>query len=270
MTTIIFLGTAGSSAVVSKQSRSSGGIILQLEDLQFHLDPGPGALNKAKEYGVNIQNTTAILISHNHINHCNDVNPVIDAMTHSGLDHRGIVMGSKSALQPTENNYPVVTRYHQTLVERIIPMEKDHKVGLDLVEIHALPVEHTDPYALGFKFYCPKFILSYTGDTRLTPQLLEGLKGTNILIMNVPYPGNKGQGLNLDTESAIKIVTQIKPKLVVMTHFGLEMIKADPLVEAREVQRITGVQTIAAKDGLIISTENFNNYDSNKSPVRGY
>ena len=54
MARIIFLGTAGSTAVVSKQLRASGGIIIQVEDLQFHLDPGPGALVKAKEYGVNL------------------------------------------------------------------------------------------------------------------------------------------------------------------------------------------------------------------------
>ena len=63
MANIIFLGTAGSSAVVSKQLRASGGIILQVEDLQFHLDPGPGALTKAKEYGIDLQHNTAILIS---------------------------------------------------------------------------------------------------------------------------------------------------------------------------------------------------------------
>ena len=45
------------------------------------------------------------------------------------------------------------------------------------------------------------------------------------------------------------------------------MLKADPLNEAREIQRVTGVQTIAAKDGLLISPESYGEY---KSPVRGY
>ena len=72
MARIIFLGTAGSSAVASKQLRSSGGIILQVEDLQFHIDPGPGSLAKAKQFGVNLHNNTAVLVSHAHMNHCND------------------------------------------------------------------------------------------------------------------------------------------------------------------------------------------------------
>jgi ribonuclease BN (tRNA processing enzyme) len=267
MANVIFLGTAGSSAVVNKQLRASGGIIIQIGDLQFHLDPGPGALNKAKEYGVNLNHNTAILVSHNHINHCNDLNVVIDAMTHSGIEHRGVILASKSVLHNTDSSHPFLTRYHQNLVEKIIPIEKNHKVGVELIEINALPVEHSDETAVGFKFYCPRFTLAYSGDTKLTSELLDSLAGTDILILNVPYPGNKGKGMNLDTESAIKIISHVRPKLAVLTHFGLEMIKADPLQEARDVQRITGVQTIAARDGLLISPEGYGNY---KSPIKGY
>ncbi len=267
MARIIFLGTAGSLAVASKQIRSSGGIILQVEDLQFHLDPGPGALNKAAEYGVNLHHNTAILISHNHANHCNDLNVVVDAMTHSGIEHRGIILGSKSVLQHSENGHPYLTKYHQNLAEKIIPLEKDHKVGIELIEINALAAHHTDETALGFKFFCPKFTLSYTGDTELTPKLLEQLTGTDILILNVPYPGENSSKLNLNTQSAIKIISHVRPKLAILTHFGLEMLKADPLEEARQVQRITGIQTIAAKDGLSISPTGYGQY---KSPIKGY
>jgi len=267
MAKIIFLGTAGSSAVVSKQLRSSGGIILQVEDFQFHIDPGPGALNKAKEYGVSLHHNTAVLVSHNHVNHCNDLNVVIDAMTHGGIEHRGIVLGSKSVLQNMENSHPPLSKYHQNLVEKIIPLEKNHKVGIELVEINALSAEHTDPTAIGFKFFCPKFTLAYTGDTKLTPKLIEELIGTDILILNVPYPGEKGTGMNLDTNAAIQIISNVRPRLAILTHFGLEMLKADPIQEAREVQRITGVQTIAARDGLKITPEGYGQY---KGPIKGY
>ena len=267
MARLIFLGTAGSTAVVNKQLRSSGGIILQAEGLQFHLDPGPGAVQKAGEFGLALHQTTAVLVSHNHINHCNDLNAVVEAMTHSGIEHRGIVLGSKSVLQAMDNSHPFLTKYHQTLLEKVMPLEKKHKVGIELIEIHALSAQHTDPTAIGFKFFCPKFTLSYTGDTALTPELLEELAGTDILILNVPYPGNRATGLNLDTEAAIKIISQVRPKLAVLTHFGLEMLKTDPLQEARDILRITGVQTIAARDGLAIIPEGYNEY---KSPVKGY
>ena len=267
MARIIFLGTGGDSGAVSRQLRGSGGIILQVEDLQFHIDPGPGALVKAKEFGINLHHTTAILVSHNHINHCNDLNVVVDAMTHAGIEQRGLVLGSKSVLQQFDDNRPFLTKHHQNLVEKIIPLEKKHKVGIELIELNALSAEHTDPYAIGFKFFCPRFTLSYTGDTKINEQLLDELAGTDILILNVPYPENISKGLNLDTEAVIKIVSQIRPKLAVLTHFGLDMLKADPIQEAREVQRITGIQTIAAKDGLTIAPEGYGQY---KSPIKGF
>src|SRR3989344_3294717 len=255
MAQLVFLGTAGSAAVYSKQLRSSGGMVLRIEDLQFHIDPGPGALVKAKEMGVNLHHNTAIFVTHNHLNHCNDLNVVIDAMTHGGIEHRGLVLGSKSLLLE-ENSF--LTKHHKNLVEKIIPLEKNHRVGIELIEINTLPADHTDPHALGFKFFCPKLTLSYSGDTAYSQSLVDEMKGSDLVILNVPYPGNKAVGKNLDTEAAIKIISQVRPKMAILTHFGTEMIKADPLVEAREVQRITGIQTIAAQDGLSISTEGTN------------
>lgn len=265
MSSIIFLGTSGGNAV-SKQIQSAAGIIIQIGELQFHLDPGPGALSKAKEYGINLNRNTAVLVSHNHINHCSELNPVIDAMTHCGIDHRGMVLASKSIVLGTEEMAPALTKHHALMPEKVIPMEKNHKVGIELVEIHAFSVEHSDPTAIGFKFFCPKFTLSYTGDTKLTPTLLEELAGTDILILNVPFPGNKAAGMNLDTESAVKIVGKIKPKVAVLTHFGFEMFKAGILEEAREVQRTTGVPTLAAKDGLLLYPESY----THRSPVKGF
>ncbi|HLC97741.1 MAG TPA: MBL fold metallo-hydrolase [Candidatus Nanoarchaeia archaeon] len=267
MARLVFLGTAGSSTVARKQLRSSGGFILQMEELQFHFDPGPGTLRKAQECGISLQHTTALLVSHSHLNHCNDLNLMIEAMTHEGIERRGLLLASKSVVQPQDEAHPILTKHHQQLLEKIIPFEKDRKIGIELIEINALPVDHTDATAIGFKIFCPKFTLSYPGDTAITPELLESLVGSDVLVLNVPYPGKQAQGKNLDTQAAVQIVSHVKPKLVILTHFGMEMLKADPFLEARDVQRITGVQTIAAKDGLAIA---LGAGDISQAPVKGF
>ncbi len=266
MASVTFLGTAGGNAVF-RQSRASGGIIIAVDDVQLHLDPGPGALVKAKDHGVNTSNTTAILVSHNHTSHCNDVNALIEAMTHGGLEHRGIILAAKSVVQQTENSVPVVTKYHMGLVEKVIALEKNHRVGIDHVEIHALPAQHTDPTAIGFKIITPKFTVGYSGDTAFTSEFVESVMGVDLLILNVTYPGKRAQGMNLDTDSAMKIISTVRPKMAILTHFGSDMLKLDPITEAREIQRVTGVQTIAAHDGLTISPAG---YRQDQSPVRGY
>ena len=46
---VLFLGTGGDSFVIGKQMRHSGGFVIQQDDLQFQIDPGPGALVRANE-----------------------------------------------------------------------------------------------------------------------------------------------------------------------------------------------------------------------------
>ena len=44
MNEIKFLGTAGARFVVSKQTRKSGGIWLNIDETKLLIDPGPGSL----------------------------------------------------------------------------------------------------------------------------------------------------------------------------------------------------------------------------------
>ena len=83
---IIFLGTGGDAYTVGKGSLSAGGIIIQVNDNQFHIDPGPGSLFMAKQMGINLRGNTAVLASNANIYNSNDINAVIDAMTYSGFD----------------------------------------------------------------------------------------------------------------------------------------------------------------------------------------
>ena len=86
MDRIVFLGTSGDSSVTAKQQRASGGFVLQIGELQFHIDPGPGALVRAKEFGINARATSAVLVTNNHLNHAHDVNAVVDAITLRCID----------------------------------------------------------------------------------------------------------------------------------------------------------------------------------------
>ena len=58
---------------------------------------------------------------------------------------------------------------------------------------------------------------------------------------------------------AIRIIEEVKPELAVITHFGAKMLKANPLYEAREIQKRTGVRTLAATDGMKINLDGFVN-----------
>jgi len=257
MPSIIFLGTGGDEFVVGKQLKASGGIVVQVEGYQFHIDPGPGAIVRAHQAGVNLRENTAILVSHAHINHCNDVNAVISAMSHNGFDINGVLISNITFANGSDESkmYPLLTEFHRNCVERVIVAKPNQRIGIETVEIQTLKAFHKDPNALGFKLITPKFTLTYSGDTKYNKELIDEYKRSDILILNMVHPsGTSSKNTdNLNFEDAVRILDKTKPKLAVITHFGKAMVKADPLNEARELQKLTGVQVLAAIDGMSIN-----------------
>ena len=250
---IVFLGTGGDSIVVGKQLRASGGFILQMDDIQFHIDPGPGALVRARQEDINLRENTALFVSHSHINHCNDVNAVVSAMTHAGLDKIGVLVGNKTVIEGEGEIKPYVTDFYKNCVEKAIALESGAKIGINNIDIKALPTKHSDINCIGFKFFTPEFTLTYSSDTAYSSDLLEIYKNSDILILNIINPfGIKQSGI-MNTNDAIKLLSKLKPSLAIIQHFGIKMLSANPMTEAREIARKTKVQTIAAKDGLIVN-----------------
>ena len=250
---IIFLGTGGDSYVVGKQLRASGGIILQINDDQYHIDPGPGALVMAKETGVNLRANTALFVTHNHLNHCNDINAVIDAMTYGGFDKKGVLVANNAVINGSENHQPFLQKYYRDCLERFIVLEEGRKVGVNDVEIKAIRAKHSELGAIGFKFITPDYTLAYTGDTIYSAETISEYENSNVLVLNVPCLKKEENKNNLCKEDAIKIIKKVNPRLAIITHFGINFLKADPLYEVREIQKETSCQVIAAKDGMVIN-----------------
>lgn len=247
------MGVAGDNHAIGKQLRGSGGIIVQVEDMQLHIDPGPGALVKARYYAINPRENTAILVSHAHLGHCNDVNALVSATTANGIDPKAILVGSKSLFEGLPDNEPFLTNYHKNCVERFVMLEKDKRVGINKVEIQALPAVHKDETAIGFKIFTPKFTLVYSGDTEYYKEMIEFYKGADIMVLNVQEPfGKKSEG-HLSADDAVKILQKTKPRMAVITHYGTKMMAADPIYIAREIQKTSFVQTLAAKDGTAVN-----------------
>lgn len=247
------MGTGGDSFVIGKQTRASGGIIIKANGSQFHIDPGPGALAAAKQCNINIRENTAVLVSNNSLYNCNDINAVIDAMTYSGFDKKGVLISNNTTVNGSETEKPYLLESYKHMIERFIVLAAGQKVGINDVDIAALKTKNKDPNAIGFKLYTPNFTLSYTSDTKYAASLAEEYKDSDILIINMPYISKKDSNEGLCKEDVIKLINAVNPKLAVLTHFGAEMLKADPLYEIREIQRSIKSQIVAAKDGMTLS-----------------
>ena len=70
-------------------------------------------------------------------------------------------------------------------------MNSGQKLGIENVEVHALSAINEDPNALGFKMLAPDFTLVYTSNTKYSRDLIKEYEGADILILNVPEPGEE-------------------------------------------------------------------------------
>jgi phosphoribosyl 1,2-cyclic phosphodiesterase len=60
---------------------------------------------------------------------------------------------------------------------------------------------------------------------------------------------------HLNIKEAADLIGSIKPKMAILTHFGLQVLKASPDHQAMLISERTGVRVIAAYDGLNASFE---------------
>lgn len=255
---IVFLGTGGSKYITANQDISTAGIIIKLKDHQIHIDPGPGSAIRAKQCKVDIKETDIFLVSHNHIDHCNDINAMIDAIhVKYNNQKRGILISTKKIIEKNQENYPYLTEYHKNLLEKTKVLEPEKNIKVGNITIQATKTKHYEPETIGFKIFTENFVLGYTSDTGYFSGLEKQFEKCDILIINNELPFNKKNNYFMSSDDIVKLLIKTKPKLAITTHFNKIMLEKNPMYEAREIQKKSGIQTIAAHDGMVIEPSSY-------------
>ncbi len=254
---IKFLGTAGARIVVAKQLRSSGGTWITLDDKNLLLDPGPGTLARCAKSRPPLDPTglDAIILSHQHIDHANDVNIMIEAMTNGGFSKKGALFAPLSALEDD----PIVLKYVRDYVNEIHVLTEGSSFTLGNVVI-STPLRHIHPVeTYGIVLKSSKYTLSFIVDSRFFPNLINKYKGSDLIVINVVrYNGKGGKRLDVDhlnIEDVKRLIKGIKPKQAILTHFGMTMVRSKPWEVAAEIEKEIGIRTIAASDGMEFALE---------------
>jgi ribonuclease BN (tRNA processing enzyme) len=251
MSKIVFLGTGGGRFVTAHQTRATGGIYMELDKVRFMIDPGPGCIVHAKQYGVNLGRVNVLILSHNHMDHTSDAAVVMESMSRAATKKLGTLIGAVSTIEETDD-YPTVSKYHQGLMEHVVKMGPNEKTETNGIKITSTKTNHSEPHCIGFIFEGSKRI-SYVSDTEYFPELHEPHMGADILILNVLRPYNEEWPKHMNTQNAIKLIEEIKPKVTIFQHFGLKV--TDPDKEAKIAADKTGRKVIAAKDGMTLDLD---------------
>lgn len=243
---LIFLGTGGARFVVFSQQRASGGLWLTLADTHILIDPGPGCLLQCCHHNPPLDPTelSALVISHRHLDHCADANVMVEAMTKGGIKKGGSLLAPGDALLDD----PVVLRYLRHHLQKIEVLQEGSTYAIGSVEVEAgLKLIHTvENYLLTFRV--PGLSLVYLSDTRYFPQL-EEIRG-DYLLLNLVLINPIGVD-HLCKADAKKVIAAVRPKAAIITHFGTTVLREGPERVAQEIEKDTGVTTLAASDGMV-------------------
>lgn len=248
---IKFLGTAGARFVVTKQLRASGGVWFCLEGVNFLVDPGPGSLVRclSSKPKLDPARLEAILLSHLHIDHSNDINIMIEAMTEGGFKPRGDVFVPRDALEE-----PVVLPYVRSYCKQIHTLHRGGHYTVAGKVRFSTPVLHQHgPETYGFLFDTSRRRIAYITCTKFFPDLEKAYSGDVLILHVVRYQAEQDPQKaikHLTVEDARRLIRAIRPRTAILTHFGMTMLRAKPWEVAAALSKETGVEVIAASDGL--------------------
>jgi phosphoribosyl 1,2-cyclic phosphodiesterase len=254
MNFVKFLGTAGARFVVTKQLRASGGLWLSLDDTHVLIDPGPGALIRclSSRPKLDPQDLEGIILTHRHLDHSNDINIMIEAMTNGGFKKKGVVFVPGDALQKD----PVILKYARGQVDRIeILKEKgQYQVGNISFETPIQLKHGVETYGINFRGKTSS--ISLITDTDYFTGLASYFPG-DILIINVVMLQDKNTIEHLCLHEAEQIIEANKPHLAILTHFGMGMVKAKPWEIAEHLTKKLEINVIAARDGMQVDIDQY-------------
>jgi phosphoribosyl 1,2-cyclic phosphodiesterase len=244
---IVFIGTGGGRMTTAFQARATGGLWVCLDGVWICVDPGPGALAHARgrALGLDPGVLEAIVLTHKHLDHSGDINAMIEAMTHGGTKKRGLVFAPRDAYEDD----PVILRYirnHPAAMEELAPGGR-YPIGGNGGPVLETPLRLKHPVeTYGLRFVGSRFTVGLVACTGYVPEIETALSA-DLLILNVVYREPRDE-IHLAIPDARQIISAMRPRLAVITHFGLTMLRARPWELAETLARETGVRVLAARD----------------------
>lgn len=252
---LVFLGTGGARFSTITQKRHTGGIRF-VKPINLHLDPGPGAIVYSNLLGLNPSKVEAVAVSHCHPDHYTDAQIFVEAMSQGGTRRSGVFIGPRSVVRGNQTFNSCLTRYHRSLIGKLVEMQPGAEVWIRGVKISATRALHSDRDSIGFRLSFAAGEIGYTSDTEYYREISKQYSDVRVLILCVLRPHGSSWRGHLSADDAIRILREARPEMCILTHFGMRMISAGPVAEAKRVEDKTGTWTIAAEDNMRLLMSN--------------
>ena len=238
------MGTAGARFMVAKQVAASGGLYLEDGDTRMSLDPGPGAIVQYAHRGIDLTALDAIVVSHRHLDHAGDLNVMVEGMTDGGFAHRGAVYCPADAL----DDDPVMLKYLRRFPHEIVRLapETSYTVGSVTFTTSARHVHQVETY--GFRFGSR---LGWVTDSAYYDGIAEQHRA-DVMVLHTILLHCRPDLPHLCVADVERIIRDAKPRLALLTHYGMTVWRANPAELAADMSQRLGIEVQAARDGMSI------------------
>ncbi|MHB8610811.1 MAG: MBL fold metallo-hydrolase [Candidatus Dormibacteraceae bacterium] len=241
---LTFMGTAGARFMVAKQLAASGGLYIEEGKTRISLDPGPGAIVQYAKRKVDLTKLDAIVLSHRHLDHVGDVNVMIEAMTEGGFRHRGRLFCPSDALDVD----PVVLNYLRRFPQEVIRLGPNTAYTVGDVTFTTTPRHVHQVETYGFRF---GERLGWITDSAYYDGIAEQHKA-DVMVIHVVLMQCRAELPHLCLDDAERIIREAKPRLAILTHYGMTVWRAHPWELAADLTQRIGTEVKAARDGMSI------------------
>src|SRR5467141_1618166 len=241
---LTFMGTAGARFMVAKQVAASGGLVIEEGSTRSSLDPGPGAVVQYAQRESALTTLDAIVVRPRHLDHAGDVNVMIEAMTDGGFSHRGMLFCPSDALDED----PVVLKYLRRFPREIVRLapETSYSVNGVTFTTSGRHVHQVETY--GFRFGDR---LGWITDSAYYDGIAQEHKA-EVMVIHVVLMQCRAELPHLCLDDAERIIRDAKPKLAILTHYGMTVWRAHPWEVAADLTQRIGTEVKAARDGMSI------------------
>jgi ribonuclease BN (tRNA processing enzyme) len=212
------LTTLGGCGAWPGARQACSGYLLEHDGFRLLVDPGYATLPRLLEH-VDAAEVDAVLVSHEHPDHCADLNPLLRARALRDVPVPPLPLHAlPGALDP------ILALDHGMLAERRHTYDVHAfadgdglRIGPFTIDVRLLP--HFVPNA-GFRIAAPGSVLTYTGDCGPDPGVVELARHADVLLAEATYVDDAGEsaGMLSSARDAAREAAQADAARLVLTH----------------------------------------------------
>jgi ribonuclease BN (tRNA processing enzyme) len=209
----------GANGTWPEEGGALSGYLLRQDGFNLWVDCGSGTMANLQKY-IGIGDVDAMIITHEHADHCVDVYPLFYARYYArqGEDHMPLYIpkgfgGRLNSLLSEES----IAAFREGFDVREVEPGDEFEIGP--FRVRARGMSHLGLPALGFRIENDGTSLAYTGDTGPTPELVELARGAAVLLAEATYQdGDELTAFHMSSRQAAEHARDAGVGRLVLTH----------------------------------------------------